>query len=75
MICSNVIKDVVLAATELADNKAVPPRLRVTVEEVPAVLVIAILFIATATLVGDVYSVVLEVAAAPLYKVKDESAI
>lgn len=37
------------------------------------VLVIAILVIDTATFVGDVYKVVLEVAAAPRYKVSDVS--
>jgi len=49
-------------------------KLTVAVAADAVVLVIAILVTATATLDGDVYSVVLEVAAAPLNRVMDVSA-
>lgn len=58
----------------MLDTKATVARLTVAVAAAVVVLVIAMLVTATATLAGDVYSVVLEVAAAPLYSVIDVSA-
>jgi hypothetical protein len=61
----------VLAATDKEVNKGTPPKLILAVTEEPLSLTIAILVTHTAMFVGDVYRVVLEVAAAPLNKVID----
>ena len=58
----------------MLDNNGMVAKLMVAVAADVVSLTIAMLVIATATLAGDVYSVVLEVAAAPLYRVKDVSA-
>jgi hypothetical protein len=63
-----------LAATDIPPSKGTVARLIVAVTADVESLVIAMLVIATATLAGDVYRVVLEVAAAPRYKVIDVSA-
>jgi hypothetical protein len=58
-----------LAGIERLDTNATVAKLTVAVAADVVVLVIAMLVTATAILAGDVYRVVLEVAAAPLYKV------
>ena len=63
-----------LAGTDRLDTKATVAKFSVAVTAAVVVLVIATLVTVTAILDGDVYSVVLEVAAAPLYNVIDASA-
>lgn len=58
----------------MLDTNGMVAKLMVAVAADDVSLTIAILVTATAILDGDVYSVVLEVAAAPLYRVMDESA-
>ena len=65
---------VLLAATDMLPNKGIVAKLIVAVAADDVSLVIAMLVTATAIPVGDVYNVVLEVAAAPLNKVIDVSA-
>ena len=74
MICSKSINCVEFAGTVRPDTSATEAKLIVTVTEDDVVLVIAILLIDTAMLLGAVYNVVLVVAAAPRYKVRDVSA-
>jgi hypothetical protein len=63
-----------LAGIDTEDNNGMVAKLMVAVAADDVSLTIAILVTATAMLDGDVYSVVLEVAAAPLYRVMDVSA-
>jgi len=58
----------------MLDTNGMVAKLMVAVAADDVSLTIAILVTATAILDGDVYKVVLEVAAAPLYKVIDASA-
>lgn len=58
----------------MLDTNGMVAKLMVAVAADVVSLTIAMLVTATATLDGDVYSVVLEVAAAPLYRVMDVSA-
>ncbi len=62
-----------LAATDTEPNKGNVARFIVAVTEAAESLTTAMLVTATAMLVGDVYRVVLEVAAAPLNRVMDVS--
>ena len=64
---------VLLAEMDTLPNKGIVAKLIDAVAADAVSLVIAMLVTATATLAGDVYSVVLEVAAAPLYRVIDVS--
>lgn len=63
-----------LAGNEILDTNGIVAKLMVAVAADVVSLTIAMLVTATATLAGDVYRVVLEVAAAPLYRVMDVSA-
>jgi hypothetical protein len=58
----------------MLDTNGTVAKLMVAVAADDVSLTIAMLVTATAMLDGDVYSVVLEVAAAPLYRVMDVSA-
>jgi hypothetical protein len=58
----------------MLDTNGMVAKLIVAVAAEAVSLTIAMLVIATAILDGDVYRVVLEVAAAPLYRVMDVSA-
>lgn len=58
----------------MLDTNGMVAKLIVAVAAEAVSLTIAMLVTATAMLDGDVYSVVLEVAAAPLYRVMDVSA-